>query len=722
MALQLIEKAKPKSYKPSDKDKEDLIKQLNDAIVESSDFCEPEHSRSEENARYERGFQWREADAQRQQDRERPALPLNNLVKIINAVANREIMDRYVPKVFGRSNEDWGVAEFLDESCKWQRDMAETEHEESMAFRKSCASGYGVMHKWWDDSAFDGLGQIKDEEVPLWQMLWDPRARKQNLVDRRYHISGKFVPVDEVMEIYAGDSRSMRNKLRLYKESWKSAGNQSGRSTGNRWGWRDVAAGRWWNSAKEETFVIEYEYMKRKSVFKAAVPTRLEELISFASNPEGQMVYGFDDQQQPQVLTNQQWQQMDEPSRQDFSSNVLQVTDLVVFEKKRELDDVMNLVSSFTGRDLVYVTNVKDVCEFAIVTGNDIILKQGIRPMGFTYEFLTGLPFETRDGMRFYGMIDIGKGPQDFKNVFYSNALAQYMTSPKNQLLVEESLVENPNAFLNDYSKLGGVTFVPDGFVQSFDSRVKQLDSPQFPPMLKELIMVVESALEDLFGLSSIEMGSQGDLRRVSGTASAQARQASNTILAVWFDGLKRFRKRFGMLNVKFLQFAYEPSELVRVVGEDVAQGIAEVSTWPEVNRLDIKIDESPTSISEQIDTIDKLTRTGTLDKWVDSGKLAFEDAIDMMVNLPKSLRERIKKNSQAMQKMMQQVQQLQQQLQQEQEKMQLMQNFMLTVDRGGQIKTAFETVYGMAMQMDQERQQMQQQQQANQGPAPQAQ
>ena len=162
-----------------------ILNNVNGWIREGVDHCEPKHRRSEDNNNMVRGEQWLSGDAERQANRERPALALNSLVKVVNAVANREIMDRIQPRVYGRGKEDNGFAQVLDSACNWQRDVSETEHEETMAFRNCVTSGYGVMHKWWDAAPMDGKGIARDEEIPIWYMLWDSRARKQNLVDRK---------------------------------------------------------------------------------------------------------------------------------------------------------------------------------------------------------------------------------------------------------------------------------------------------------------------------------------------------------------------------------------------------------------------------------------------------------------------------------------------------------------------------------------------------------
>jgi len=242
--------------------------------------------------------------------------------------------------------------------------------------------------------------------------------------------------------------------------------------------------------------------------------------------------------------------------------------------------------------------------------------------------------------------------------------------------------------------------------------------------MTKELLMIIESGVEGMLGLNSIESGSQGDLRRVSGVVATQANKASSTILANYFDSLKRYRKRWGMLNIKFLQTAYEPKQMARVVGGEVAQALAGVSEWPEVNRFDVKVEENPTTVSEQMDAVKTLISSGTLQNWTEgpNPKMAFADAVDMMQNLPKSTRERIKKNSKQMDEFSSQIQQLQAEIEKKDQQIQLRDQWLLSVDRGGELKTAWDTMFQMALEIDRQRQEMQQASQAAQEGQPGAQ
>lgn len=707
--LTLVDKTSRNNVSYGSKKDQETIEWMNKCINESSIWCEPEHKRCEENERYAAGFQWNEGDALRQEARERPALPINKIRKILDAAANREIMDRFVPKAYGRDNADAGVAEVLDELGRWQRDMSETDHHESASFRKNCMSGLGVMHKWWDEAALDGQGLVRDEEMPIWMMLWDPRTRESNMSDRKYQICGKYIPIKELKQAY-GHKLLGKKKMASVLDSWAMGGRgtESGGVTasGTRWGWRDIVSGdRWYIRAQAEAFVVEFEWVERKQAWKVAVPDRLGEWSGWLSgSPDGEIEYGTTVNQEtgepePMTITVAAYSQLDEEQKRQIAYAVLYDTTMEVFDDKKVIDAINEIYNAAVGSDVLMSQSHKYVTRFAIITRN-MILEEGIRPFGFTYEFMTGVPFEQRDGMRWRGMVDFAKGPQDMTNVFMSNMLSIYMNSGKNSLMMEEGLVADQNSLQNDYAKIGGIFFVPDGVVQQWDSRVKEVVGRDAPPMLRELIMLMDDAVENMFGLSSIEMGSQGNLSRISTGVAGQARQASNTMLAIWFDSLRKYRRRFGMLNLKMLQAAYTPKEMARIVGSEVATGLTGMEEWPNINRFDVKIDEAPTSVTEQIEQSNMMISSGTWEKLWSGGEMAKEDLIDMLYSWPKSQREKIKKNMNSMKQMQDQMQQVQKMAEDERKKNELLLDFLLHVDRGGVIKQQFETVFGMAQQM----------------------
>ena len=122
------------------------------------------------------------------------------------------------------------------------------------------------------------------------------------------------------------------------------------------------------------------------------------------------------------------------------------------------------------------------------------------------------------------------------------------------------------------------------------------------------------------------------------------------------------------------------------------------------------------------------LISSGALAEWTSgpNPKMSFADMMDMMITLPKSTREKIKRNSKQMEEYQQNIEQLQQEIQKKEEENKLRDKFLLYMDRGGEMKAAWDMAYAMSLQIANEREAMKAQQEQGQqgqpGAAPQPQ
>jgi len=117
------------------------------------------------------------------------------------------------------------------------------------------------------------------------------------------------------------------------------------------------------------------------------------------------------------------------------------------------------------------------------------------------------------------------------------------------------------------------------------------------------------------------------------------------------------------------------------------------------------------------------LISSGTLSQWSDgpNPKMMFTDAIDMMITLPKSTREKIKRNSKQMEEYQSKIQELEGEIQKKEEENKLRDKFLLYMDRGGETKAAWDMAYAMSVQIANEREAMKaEQEQGQPGAAPQ--
>lgn len=661
----------------SQEKKDEIIAKVNSFIGEGESHCLDKHKRIQENRKYERGEQWSKGDMERQAQRERPAIPHNSIIKIINAIANREIVARFEARVYGRDKSDNGISNVLDEACRWQRDQTETEHEESQAVRSMVGSGYGVMHMYWDANAANGDGRICDEELPVEEMLWPVRARRMNLIDRRWHVRGKVIAAAEAEAEFGIESDEAKRFFEKYHAQKKLAHNgipDTGSSMDSKparsWGllgWGTVNNGSaWYSTAEEEIMVAEAEWLEYESVFKVAQPDYFDAVSDLMLGIAPSLDLGQDEQGQPIQLTRDQILEMDPEAKQQLFSQLFRQTHIETLETEK-LKDFLELYKEVTGEEFsrdLYRRVKREIVKYAIISDR-VLWDYGSRPYGcFTYEFLTGWRVEGEDGIDFYGVIDVAKGPQDFKNAILGNMLSTYMTSPKGQLLIEDDLIPNPGVFTDQFARPVGVAMVPPGFVQQKDVKWTALPAPNFPVMQPTLLQIAYQGVEELFGLSSVDLGTQQDLRRVSGTTVQAAKTASNTIVASLFDSIRRFRKRYGSLSLRFVTKHYSPQEMIRIVGEDKAEDIAGINEWGDTLRYDIKVEEAPTSPTERMELLERLQQVGSLDKWRERQDITFDEMLDLIPHIPESFKRDVKQRENKDQQISDEMQQKDQQIQ----------------------------------------------------------
>lgn len=627
---------------------DDVIAQVSRWITEGDSWCSDVHDRTEDNNEYVAGgTQWKPGDIQKQDAKGRPHFVLNKLLHVVNAIANREITERYVPKVYGRSREDQPIAESYDEFLRWQRDRADAAAEESAAFRAMVMSGYSCLHKYWDPLEENGEGLITEEEVPIWEMLWDSRASKANLADRRWHIAGRWVSRKEA-ELEFSDlsvgSRRLFSRLAGAKDSEETTKSHGGKT------WASVVAGNWYSRADDELFIVEAEWRDVIQERKAAIPVRFDELVMLATDPNTKVVLAEQDpfgtidpvtgQPVPWVITGAEYQSLDEEDAQLVQDILLEETKLKVMTPA-EIKDFSDAYLDIVGTEFVdHIKFKRYDTRYALVCDGEV-LETGKRPMGFTYEFMTGFPKHMRDGTTFFGFVDVAKGMQDWRNTFMNLVLTRLATSPKQQIVVEETAIEDSDYFFDQLSNPRGGAVVPDGFIAG--KRWMTLDSTSMPPLERELIAFADAGIAELAGLSSLEMNQQQDLRRVSGKVADSVKGSSTTILAILFDSLRRARRRSGVSTLKFMHQFYTVDQVARIIGPEKSMPLAEYDTFPELERFDLRLDEAPVSVNERMEFFNAMVASGELSKWLDAGYIPFDIVLDWHPMVTESDKQRIR-------------------------------------------------------------------------------
>jgi hypothetical protein len=141
-----------------------------------------------------------------------------------------------------------------------------------------------------------------------------------------------------------------------------------------------------------------------------------------------------------QPISGQEYIDLEPDIQGEIMELLLEETKYETFSTYKELDVFMGQYFDVTGSDFEdYIKKSRYTTKFAIIINNEV-METGDRPMGFTYQFMTGFPHEKREGTTYFGLVDVAKGPQDWRNTFLSLVLTRLAQSPKAPIVSSWSL------------------------------------------------------------------------------------------------------------------------------------------------------------------------------------------------------------------------------------------------------------------------------------------
>jgi hypothetical protein len=206
------------------------------------------------------------------------------------------------------------------------------------------------------------------------------------------------------------------------------------------------------------------------------------------------------------------------------------------------------------------------------------------------YRAVTG-KYDRKDRV-FYGVIRHAKDPQRWANKWRLQALHILNTSAKNTLLVEEGVFEDIDDARRDLAQPGGIVEMQPGSLSG--GRMQWKEATGFDAGFGQMMMQADAAIPECMGVNSEILGMQD--REQAGVLEVERKKAVVTVLATYFDNLRRVRKSIGRLIMRYLVAGYiDPEELARVVGQEKAQLLPQLLS-PESMKFDVVIDEAPSS------------------------------------------------------------------------------------------------------------------------------
>lgn len=197
-----------------------------------------------------------------------------------------------------------------------------------------------------------------------------------------------------------------------------------------------------------------------------------------------------------------------------------------------------------------------------------------------------------------YGVVRGMRDPQQWANKWMLQAMHILNTTAKGGILAETGVFLNQDEAQKSYARPDAITWVQDGAI----SRNAIMPKPggAMPAGFFELMQFAVSSVRDVSGINLEMIGAREGNQ--PGILEYQRKQAALTVMARFFDSLRRYRKLQGTLLLSLIQDYLSDGRLVRIVGDEEAQYAPLVKNQG-VKEFDIIVDEAPSAPNQKEQT-----------------------------------------------------------------------------------------------------------------------
>ena len=553
--------------------------------------------------------QWETEDVNHLRDQERPIITFNRIGPYIDAISGNEVNSRHTISFLPRTIGDRKINEIYTAAVKWVRDNCNAEDEESDAFVDVLISGMGWMETAMEyDEEPDG--KIVLNRIDPGQMYWDSRAKKRNLEDRRWQSRIEWMTQEEL------DEKWPDKDITPGTTPWLDDPMESGQQPHNAslaFLYRNDATGTQIDDHKGEFRVMHYQWWEHATIYRVADPNMPPE--------EGQQK-------------------------------------LIEFSEKRW----KNLQKAIDIKSLDYVKQKRKTYYQAFVCGDTVLEQTELKCKDFTFKAITG----KRDKIHntWYGLVHNMKDPQRWANKFFSQILHIINSNAKGGLMAEIGAFVDSKKAEEQWADPQAVILLKNGGL----AKVKEREAATYPQGLDRLMNFAVGSIPAVSGINLETIGMAD--REQAGILEQERKKSTFTILAPFFDSLRRYRKEEGRLLFHFINEYISDGRLIRVENDQGEQWVP-LTRQDSTLEYDIIVDESPSSPNQKQEVWQTMERL--IPSFLKEGIPLPPDFFDYSP-LPSELADKMKasmsgklppKVQEAMQKMQQEIQVLTQQNQQ---------------------------------------------------------
>jgi hypothetical protein len=285
------------------------------------------------------------------------------------------------------------------------------------------------------------------------------------------------------------------------------------------------------------------------------------------------------EQKKDRELVHFQWFEKERFYRVETTNgNVIELSELKYERLKPQIESM----------GLKVVPQRKRVYKCAYLCGKTVLETRDLETQtGFTFQCMTGA--RDRNANTWFGLVALMMDPQRWANKWLSQVMHILNSNSKGGLLAEQDAFANIRKAEDEWSKPDAITWMNPGGL----NKVKEKTMAQFPVGIDKLLQYAVESINDVPGVNSELLGLAE--RDQPGVLEGMRKQAGVTMLAVFFDAGRRYRKDQGRILAEMIREYISDGRLIRIVGDGRGKYVPLLKDQITFE-YDVIVDEAPTS------------------------------------------------------------------------------------------------------------------------------
>lgn len=480
------------------------------------------------------GHQWSDEDLEELRRKKRPAITFNLIGPNVKAIAGMEQGNRHELKYTPRekSEIDGFAASIYNQTARWILDRNDNEFRESQAFRDMAICGMGWTQMRYEFDD-DPDGMVQTPAIDPLLKYWDPASKEPNLTDRRFDFT--LVRMDRDKFDYLFPDTKATPSRRVFDEHIQDEWNDDTEIEKNPDNYEGPESSEGILRDQGLIAVLEMNYFRYENVYTV-------------------------------IMEDGSTNELNEKNFNSFVERSGFEPEFVVSKRKRHYK------AFFTGDDLIEPET------------------ENADPNSFTDHCITG-EYDRSDNT-WFGVVRAMVDPQNWSNKLFSQLLHIINSNSKGGFFYRKGAFQNKNKALRDWAKGDmGIEVNADGSITDW---IHERQPLPLPSALHEVMMYAAGIIPRVSGFNMELLGLSG--KDQPGVLENMRKQAGMTILAPFFDSLRRFRKLKGRTLLHFMREFIGIERISRILDDETRAALEGVWNLPGVEKFDIHVDEAPHS------------------------------------------------------------------------------------------------------------------------------